>query len=195
MHATITPQFALPPACPGLLSPHLLLHWGCPLVLCNPPPAPSSGSRGVISHPLPTAADRPQGCALAPGKGFSPHWATGQPPQMPCMHLRVLTPLPWGGHPADSQAPPRHLSHRLASPWLRVASLSHYPLQPPPSCQRTHPHRLALGWQEGPSCHPHPPSSTTSSSCDCRGGSGVKQTKRQNQTRYMQYLSVCTCKV
>lgn len=168
-----------PTACPAPSLPWALVSpspaaWGVPPGALQPPPplAPSSGSRGVISHPLPTAADRPQGCALTPGKGLSPHWATGQPPQTPCMHLCVLTPPPWGGHPADSQTPP------ASSPtgWHPPGSGSHRclttPLQPPPSCQRTHPHRLALGWQKGPSCQPHPqpPSSTMSSSCDCRGG-------------------------
>lgn len=53
MHATITPQFALPPACPGLLSPHLLLHWGCPLVLCNPPRPHPRAPEGSFRIPCP----------------------------------------------------------------------------------------------------------------------------------------------
>ena len=157
------------------------------------PPAPSSGSRGVISHPLPTAADRPQGCALAPGKGFSPHWATGQPPQTPCMHLRVLTPLPWGGHPADSQTPP------ATSPtgWHPPGSGSHLCLTTPCSPLLLAKGPIPIDWPWGgrkdPPAIPTPPvllrlPAVTAEGVWC-------EMKRQNQTRYMQYLSVCTCKV
>lgn len=159
------------------------------------PPGPILGlQRGHFASPA-HSSGQTSGVCPGPRQGLLP--SLGHRPAPPdAVHAPTRSHPPTLGRPPCRQpGSPRHLSHRLASPWLRVASLSHYPLQPPPSCQRTHPHRLALGWQEGPSCHPHPPSSTTSSSCDCRGGSGVKQTKRQNQTRYMQYLSVCTCKV
>lgn len=170
MHATITPQFALPPACPGLLSPHLLLHWGCPLVLCNPPGPILGLQRGHFASPA-HSSGQTSGVCPGPRQGFLPSLGHRPAPRRRHACTCAFSPPPsWGGHPADSQTPP------ATSPtgWHPPGSGSHRcvttPLQPPPSCQRTYPHRLALGWQEGPSCHPHPPGSTMSSSYDCRGG-------------------------
>lgn len=172
MHATITPQFALPPACPGLLSPHLLLHWGCPLVLCNPPgpilglqrghfasPAHSSGqTSGVCPGPrqglLPSLGHRPapprrRACTYA----FSPPY----PGAATLLTARLPPPpLPQAGIPLAQGRIAVSLPHAAPSflpkdpsPWTGLGVAGRTLLSPPP---------------------PPPPSSTTSSSCDCRGG-------------------------
>lgn len=119
-----------------------------------PTPAPPLCSKGSFLKPPPTAADRPQECALALGPPASPPGATHA-----CMTQAVP---PWGGHPADSQTPhPTSLSCRLAFLWLRVKLLSYpqrgslsSPVYPPPSCQRTHlsPIPGHQPWVSVPSC-------------------------------------------
>lgn len=117
-------------------------------MLCHPQPHPWAPG-GSFPSPLPTAAaDRPQGCTLAPRPAVSP----------------------WGGHPAHSQTS-SHLSCRLAipspAPRLRVP-LPPHPRGPPPApqaplpcCQRTrrppHPWRLALGGLSRPALSPPTP--------------------------------------
>lgn len=145
-------------------------------------------------------ADRPQGCPLTPGKGFSPHWATGQPPRR---HACTRDPcgLPVGRPPCRQPDCPRPTS---PAGWRPPGSGSNRcpapspfsPCAAPPRLlakgpTSPHPWRLALGGRKDPPALP--PSSTTSSSCNCGGGSGVKQ-KDKNRTQYMQYLSVCTCR-
>lgn len=131
MHATITPQFALPPACPGLLSPHLLLHWGCPLVLCNPPGPILGLQRGHFASPA-HSSGQTSGVCPGPRQGFLPSLGHRPAPRRRHACTCAFSPPPILGWPPCRQPDsPRHLSHRLASPWLRVASLCHYPSAAP----------------------------------------------------------------
>lgn len=129
MPATITPQLALPPACPGLSSPHLLLHGGCPLVLCNPPPTPGpilGLQRGHFASPAHSSG---QTSGVCPDPRQGPLPSLGHRPAPPdAVHAPMRSHPPTLGRPPCRQPDsPRLLSHRLASPWLRVTSLSHYP--------------------------------------------------------------------
>ena len=61
---------------------------------CSATPSLTLGlQRGNLWIPCPQVADRPRWFALAPGKGFSPHWAIGQ---LPRCHACTHDP---GGYP------------------------------------------------------------------------------------------------
>lgn len=162
---------------------------------CSTTPSPMPGSKGSFLKPPPIAADRPQGCALAPGPQASPRHHT-------CMQDPRRSP-PWGGHLANSQIPPSRLIQAgiplaqgqiaLPAPPSEMSPL--FPCVPPHSCQRTHlsPTPGDRPWVAIPSC-PLLASSTQFSVFQLWlwRVSGMKQTK--NQTRYMQYLSVYICR-
>lgn len=106
-----------------------------------PPPAPPLGSKGSFLKPPPIAADRPQGCALAPGPQVSP-----PPPPRPRRHtcMQDLGRPPHGvATLPTAKLLPSHTSWRpsgsgsncFPSPTLKDVNSS---VQPSPSCQRTH---------------------------------------------------------
>lgn len=165
----MTCPHGLRPTLPGLCrhgSAALGVFPGAP-----PPPAPPLGSKGSFLKPPPIAADRPQGCALAPGPQVSPPpdathacKTRGGPPMgwPPCRqpnspHL-IQAGVPLAQGQIASPAPPSKMSTLLCSPLL----LAKGPTCPPSS-------ETCLGWQFSPALSLPPTPSSMSSSSDYGG--------------------------
>lgn len=161
-----------------------MLHWGCSLVLRHPSPTP--GLLGVISE-APARSSR-QTSGVRPGP-----WATGQPPdprRRACAQDPRQPPRPVGWPPCrqpDTPVPP-HAGWRPSgsgSVALPPSLLCTPLLAKAPTCPPT----LETG--PGRQLLPPPPRPRHPVLCLPAVTVAVSGVKPTNQTRYMQYLSVC----